>query len=161
MRKVQIGKSVDTRFKFEESAESFTKEMFSEDDFSEGESFIGNITVDGKVINDGSSLKVTGKIYCRKKFICDRCLENAQENQVHNFDEEIDETQIVDGLFDLSELVRDTLLAAQPIQNLCKADCKGLCPTCGKNLNNDECDCEKSTIDPRLSPFLKFVSGDN
>jgi len=160
MRKVLIGKGVDTRFKFEESAEFFTKEMFSADDFSEGESFIGKIEVDGKVINDGSSLKITGKIYCRKKFICDRCLEDAQENQVHGFDEEIDETEIVDGLFDISELIRDTLLAAQPIQNLCKPNCKGLCPNCGKNLNNDECDCEKSSIDPRLSPFLKFVSGD-
>ena len=159
MRKVQIGKGVDTRFKFEEPAESFTKEMFSADDFSEGEGFIGKIEVDGKVVNDGSSLKVIGKIYCCKKFICDRCLENAQENQAVDFDEDIDKSEIVDGLFDISELMRDTLLAAQPIQNLCKPNCKGLCPNCGKNLNSGECGCEKSTIDPRLSPFLKFVSG--
>ena len=161
MRKVQIGKGVDTRFKFEELAENFSKEMFSEDDFSEDEGFIGKIEVAGEVVTGGASLKVIGKIYCRRKFICDRCLEKAEENQILDFEEEIEATEIVDGFFDISELVRDTLLAAQPIKNLCKADCKGLCPTCGKNLNNDECDCEKSTIDPRLSPFLKFVSGDN
>lgn len=170
MRKVQIGKGVETRFKLEESAKNFFKEAFTDEDFfsddelfsdkvifSDGEEFLGNVTVEGEIVNEGNSLKIIGKIYCRKKFICDRCLEEAEENQVHDFDEEIDAAEIADGFFDITELVRDTLIAAQPIKNLCKEDCRGLCPNCGKNLNDGDCNCEKFSIDPRLSPLLKLL----
>ena len=34
---------------------------------------------------------------------------------------------------------------------LCKKDCAGLCPTCGKNLNQGKCDCPDDNIDPRWS----------
>lgn len=157
MLKVSIGKGVDTQFNFEESAESFFGKDFSEDDFfSDEEKFIGQIKVDGEIVNDGSSLSIRGKILCRKKFICDRCLTPSEEDQVQEFDEEIDESDIVDGMFDITELVKDTLIAAQPIKNLCKSDCKGLCPDCGRNLNDGECDCNKTKIDPRLAPMLKF-----
>jgi uncharacterized protein len=130
MRKVQIGKGFDTQFSVEESADNLLGDFFSDE-----EKFIGKVEVDGKIINDGSTLKIRGKIFCRKSFTCDRCLVQAEENQVHEFDEEIDESEIADGLLDITELVRDTLIAAQPIQNLCKPDCKGLCPNCGQNLN--------------------------
>ena len=148
---VQISKGVSAQFKFVKSAESFFDE-----DFADERSFIGNVEIVGEVSDDGLTLKIVGKIYCRKKIICDRCLKETEENQVHEFDEEIDESEITDGILDITELVRDTLIAAQPIKNLCKQDCKGLCPKCGKNLNDGECDCEKSKIDPRLAPLLRF-----
>ena len=149
---VQISKGVDTQFKFVESAEK----LFDEDYFSEEESFVGNVEIVGEVSDDGLTLKIVGKIYCRKKFICDRCLIQSEENQVHEFEEEIDESEIVDGILDITTLVRDTLIAAQPIKNLCKPDCKGLCPKCGENLNERECSCDKSEVDPRLAALLDF-----
>lgn len=148
---VQISKGVNAQFKFVESAEKFFNE-----DFSDDEKFVGNVEIVGEILDDGLTLKIVGKIYCRKKFICDRCLIHAEENQVHEFDEEIDESEIVDGILDITELVRDTLIAAQPIQNLCKPDCKGLCPKCGENLNDGKCNCDKSDVDPRLAPLLRF-----
>ena len=151
MRKVQIGRGFDTQFSVEESVADLPKNFFSDE-----ENFVGKIKVYGEFVNDGSNLKIRGKIFCRKKFICDRCLVQAEENQVHEFDEEIDESEIADGLLDITELVRDTLIAAQPIQNLCKPDCKGLCPKCGQNLNEGECACDKSSVDPRLAALLNF-----
>lgn len=157
MLKVSLGKDVSTQFHFDESAESFFDETFTDDEFfSDDERFIGKIEIDGEIVNDGTSMIIRGKINCRKKFVCDRCLTSAEENQVHEFDEEVDKAEIVDGMLDITELVKDTLIAAQPIQNLCKADCRGLCPTCGKNLNDGECECNKTKIDPRLAPMLKF-----
>jgi uncharacterized protein len=154
---VSIGKGVNVPFNFEDSAESFFgKDFLDEVFFSDEEKFIGNIKVDGEIVNDGLSLVIRGKISCCKQFICDRCLTSAEENQVHEFDEEVDKSDITDGMLDITELVRDTLIAAQPIKNLCKNDCKGLCPVCGKNLNDGECDCNKTKIDPRLAPMLKF-----
>ena len=153
MLKVQIGKGSIAQFSFEESAESLI-----EGDFSDEVKFVGKVKIVGEIVNDDSNLKILGKIYCRRKFNCDRCLEEAEENQVHEFEEEVSQAEISDGILDLTELVRDTLIAAQPIQNLCKPDCKGLCPKCGQNLNVKECDCHKKDIDYRLAPLLKFKS---
>lgn len=44
-------------------------------------------------------------------------------------------------LLDLSEAVRQNLLAALPMQPLCRADCAGLCPQCGINRNTNSCNC--------------------
>ena len=75
----------------------------------------------------------------------------ATEKQVHKFAEEFDKSEAVDDLLDVTELLRDELLAAQPMKNLCKADCKGLCPVCGANLNDGDCGCDKHIADPRLA----------
>ena len=153
MLKVQIGKGVNAQFSFEESSESIM-----EGDFSDAVKFVGKVEIVGEIVNDDSNLKISGKIYCRRKFDCDRCLTEAEENQVCEFEEEISQAEISDGILDITELVRDTLIAAQPIKNLCKADCKGLCPKCGQNLNEKECNCQKLNIDSRLAPLLKFKS---
>ena len=52
---------------------------------------------------------------------------------------------------DLTEAVRQYVLMAIPMKALCKKDCPGLCPTCGKNLNEGQCACPKDDIDPRWS----------
>ncbi len=44
-------------------------------------------------------------------------------------------------MLDLSKIVGDNVFLNLPSQFFCKADCKGLCPICGKNLNKEECKC--------------------
>ena len=44
---------------------------------------------------------------------------------------------------DLTEVVQDALLLELPIRFLCKADCRGLCPVCGVNLNIKNCSCQE------------------
>jgi uncharacterized protein len=51
---------------------------------------------------------------------------------------------------DLTDAIRQYFLMAVPMKALCKEDCAGLCPTCGKNLNQGQCDCRNET-DPRWS----------
>lgn len=41
--------------------------------------------------------------------------------------------------------VRDALILAIPMVHLCRPDCKGLCPFCGKNLNREQCDCHEES----------------
>ncbi len=65
------------------------------------------------------------------------------------------------GSIELDELVRDTLLAAQPLSNICKPDCKGLCPVCGANLNHGDCGCNTFVPDPRLAALQEFMTKDN
>ena len=63
----------------------------------------------------------------------------------------LDETEI--GYYDesgllLEDVVREQVLLSLPGRTLCKADCKGLCPRCGQNLNLETCKCE-TVVDPR------------
>ncbi len=57
---------------------------------------------------------------------------------------------IEDKKLDIFEPLKEQILLDMPSKWLCSDDCKGLCPKCGKNLNEGECDCPKKEIDPRL-----------
>ena len=59
--------------------------------------------------------------------------------------------------FDLKEFCNSLVLLNLPTINLCKDDCKGLCDTCGVNLNNEKCKCTKKNIDPRLAILQKLL----
>ncbi|MEO0161284.1 MAG: DUF177 domain-containing protein [candidate division WOR-3 bacterium] len=43
---------------------------------------------------------------------------------------------------DLSIGIRESIVLAIPSAPLCSQDCKGLCPICGTNLNNEKCNCK-------------------
>ena len=49
----------------------------------------------------------------------------------------------------LEDVLREQVLLSLPVRTLCKPDCKGLCPRCGKNRNNQACSCEEGPSDPR------------
>lgn len=49
----------------------------------------------------------------------------------------------------LEDVLREQVLLALPVRTLCKPDCKGLCPRCGTNRNNQTCNCEEGPADPR------------
>lgn len=57
--------------------------------------------------------------------------------------------EIRDGSLDLDTLLRDALVPAVPYQPLCAPGCKGLCGSCGANLNQADCDCVELVTDPR------------
>lgn len=118
----------------------------------------GLIEVDGTVENVGDAYRLQGNIRCRVKFICDCCLEDGQIDQLHTFDEE--ETPSSNEFIDLTSLVRDIIVADQPITKLCKPDCKGLCPKCGANLNLGDCGCDRRSVDVRLAVLKKLLKKD-
>jgi uncharacterized protein len=64
----------------------------------------------------------------------------------------IDERHILD----LTEVLRQDVLLALPLNAVCRDDCKGLCPTCGKNLNEETCDCHPEP-DPRWGPLVDLL----
>ncbi len=50
---------------------------------------------------------------------------------------------------DLSDAVREHLVLAVPQYGMCSEECRGLCPHCGTNLNQEQCDCTTTGVDPR------------
>ena len=83
----------------------------------------------------------------------------APRNLLGDLDEDkLDEFAIIeDGFLDMDEQLREQLEMEFPMRFLCKEDCKGLCPKCGKNLNEGECDCDHTEIDPRMEPLRKLL----
>lgn len=62
-----------------------------------------------------------------------------------------------DGLV-LEDVLREQVLLSLPARTLCRADCKGLCPHCGQNLNAEACACEETTSDSRWSALSDLRS---
>lgn len=73
--------------------------------------------------------------------------------------EDADEATLIDHnhLLDLAELIRQDLTLALPLVPLCRAECKGLCPNCGKNWNEGECDCREQEMDPRFAALKQLL----
>ncbi len=103
---------------------------------------------------------------------CARCLEEvngtfsfrfektvAPANLLTNIrEEDADDYVIVhDGFLDVDEELLEMLELDFPSKILCRDDCAGLCPKCGKNLNEGDCNCPKKEIDPRLAPLANLL----
>src|SRR6267378_2761104 len=74
-------------------------------------------------------IRITGDLETKIEMVCARCLEPVLKEQV---------------------------LLSLPMKVICQSDCRGLCPTCGANLNHEECRCETHTTDPRLAPLARL-----
>ncbi|HLZ23199.1 MAG TPA: DUF177 domain-containing protein [Ktedonobacterales bacterium] len=60
-------------------------------------------------------------------------------------------------LLDLREAIRQNLVLALPMRTLCSEECAGLCPTCGKDLNEGPCDCPTEVADERFSALRELL----
>ena len=98
---------------------------------------------------------------------CDRCSTDFTREMDMLFEHKLAQTLVDDGNDDyietpdfkleLDEVVISDILLSLPQKNLCKEDCKGLCQSCGKNLNEGECGCQRKEIDPRLSALADLL----
>lgn len=103
---------------------------------------------------------------------CSHCLDDIEDftlstsfTELYAFDERDNtESELAvpdEGLLDLSPLIKDFLLLDQPINPICKPDCKGLCPTCGINRNHENCEHDEESIDPRLAKLKDLLEKKN
>ena len=120
-------------------------------------------------------IRVTGELQTRIEMVCARCLEPVIEEVHRNFDlfyqpllkgtpndeERLkdDDTEIGffegEGLF-LADVLKEQVLLSLPMKVICQSDCRGLCPHCGANLNQEQCRCERHSSDPRLAPLARL-----
>jgi uncharacterized protein len=108
-----------------------------------------NRTPQGLLLNSKFQAFVVGQ--------CVRCLEDFNQSLETEFQELYayktrhtrDEEYFVpeDGNIDLAPLVYQNLLLSIPIKALCKPECKGLCSSCGTNLNNTTCEHEDERVE--------------
>lgn len=82
---------------------------------------------------------------------------NFRGDEVELVAEEMDVEFLKDDRIDLSGLLRENVLLNLPIQPLCRAECRGLCPRCGINLNESSCQCRVQAPDPRFLRLQRLL----
>ncbi|MBQ6809273.1 MAG: DUF177 domain-containing protein [Clostridia bacterium] len=119
-------------------------------DLSELDPAFTDVKVEGKIKNIAGVLTIKAKITCTFTSICDRCMEEASMpleaklDTIFDLNEAKDDSLTLEnGKIDLIRTAYDALSLEVPMVILCKEDCKGICPDCGVNLNNEDCRCEK------------------
>ncbi|HUQ97997.1 MAG TPA: DUF177 domain-containing protein [Gemmatimonadaceae bacterium] len=127
------------------------------------------ITVTGRLSTAGEGrFYFSGRIEARTEMSCRLCLEDVDvevNEEVHFLMAETgaDEADDPDVFLydpnarnlDLRSAIRETWLLTAPAFVQCKDDCKGLCATCGTNLNDSTCDCTPTKTDSRWDALLK------
>lgn len=108
---------------------------------------------------------VEGDTKLSLKVPCSRCLEDVAVkfdidiSKTIDFNDtdqdrikELDETNYISGYnLDVDLLIFDEIMIDFPLKVVCSEDCKGLCNVCGMNLNHGTCNCESTSLDPRMS----------
>lgn len=151
----------------------------------------GQLTVKGaisyrfRLFRVSDMIEILGHVSSRVSLACSRCLEPFDLPVEADFDltyadhlpevedesgEEIELTADDMGItllegeeIDLSESLVEQLLLSLPFQPICMKSCNGLCPNCGADLNQSECECSRSEpqFDTRFAGLkkLKIDSG--
>lgn len=132
--------------------------------------FAQPVRVKGSVFNKAGVVQLKADTTFTYSAPCDRCAQHTTKDlsiPVDHVlvtslnDEENDELILVESLrFNLDELVTEDILLGLPTRHLCKEDCKGVCQYCGKNLNDDSCNCS-APLDPRLAALQQLLSNND
>ena len=126
------------------------------------------VLAEGNVRNTAGVLVMQGSITTTIHGICDRCASEFHRKVefpidvvlVTKLESEENEDEWVFPLegdsADLDDIVRTVFVLNLDSKLLCKEDCKGLCPQCGKNLNDGPCNCRKE-LDPRFAALKQLL----
>ena len=132
-----------------------------------------------KVHKDHARFRLVGRVATTLEQNCSRCLEPFRQSVDAPFDirylpqsentgtheAEVEEDDLSDAFYrddqvDLRQLLEEQLYLALPMKPLHQEDCKGLCPNCGTNLNENTCNCQVRWEDPRLAGLKALMNRD-
>jgi uncharacterized protein len=125
----------------------------------------GTLAADFTAEPESGVTRVTGELTLPVEMLCSRCLTPIKEKLSIPFDESFtqrselvpkneseEEVHLVsEDKLDLGPYVEEAVWLALPYVPLCKETCEGICPQCGRNRNEETCDCKLEQIDPRLA----------
>jgi uncharacterized protein len=132
-----------------------------------------------ELIASVAEIRVRGRIAGSVACDCDRCLEEISFPVEGDFDvvyepaeryrggppeAEIGDAESEIGYYEgdgleLDDVAREQILLWLPMQRLCRPDCRGLCPVCGRNRNLEACSCRPAAADDRWSALRELSKG--
>jgi len=137
----------------------------------------GLLKASGKVELVAESLgeiRVKGHVAAAIEADCDRCLEPAPYPIDADFEavlpapgrwvrrrSEARRGRGGNGVYEgdgveLNDALREYVLLALPMQRLCSETCKGICPVCGQNRNQNQCQCRSAAVDDRWAALKQL-----
>lgn len=161
-------KEFPARITFEENAAELDLK-------TRGLNYLDKARVELDVVKSAHVYYCNGQVAVDVEFECSRCLEYYRDRLVGEIDfsirqnaeaepvdrEEVPETQIIiaedTGGVDISDPIREALILELPLKPLCSEDCRGLCPQCGINRNEQKCQCKLETTDSRWDGLRELL----
>ena len=126
------------------------------------------VEAEGSVRNTAGVLVMTGNIHTTIHGVCDRCASDFAQDvefpidvvlvtELSNDENEDEWVFPLEGdSADLEDIVRTVFVLNMDSKLLCKPDCKGVCGGCGRNLNHEDCSCQKE-LDPRFAALRQLL----
>jgi len=133
------------------------------------------VTTDFILTHKEKDLRIEGTLRTALKYQCSRCLKTFSHDLDAAFtlfylpqtewkkDEEVElkyEDMVIgyyDGVqLDVDLMVLEQIELALPMRFICREGCRGLCPSCGADLNEGSCSCKADTTDSRLAVLKDF-----
>lgn len=130
--------------------------------------FAEPVKIEGTLRNQDDVFVLEAKGAAVVTMQCDRCLSPVRKELCFEIKErfahtgrEDEETETFAGdQIDLADYVKRGIIGELPMKLLCREDCKGLCPVCGKDLNEGDCTCDTTERDPRFESLRALFNDD-
>ena len=135
-----------------------TEQMTASADIPDVVEFVEPVRIEGTLKNEDGVFTLDAEGRTALLLSCARCLAPVRKEICFDIKErfahtgrEIEETETFTGdQIDLADFVKRGIVGALPMKVLCREDCKGLCPVCGRDLNQGDCGCDTTERDPRF-----------
>lgn len=136
---------------------------------------LGEIAWQGEIRYAEPGFRLTASLSYDQTVACKRCLKpvtvpvesrvellllvsegEAAPGEYELEEEDLEVVYLDDEVVDLDALLMQQLELDVPMHVLCREDCRGLCPVCGVDRNEVECDCDTREVDPRWAELMRF-----
>ena len=135
-------------------------------DFPFIRAYTGPIECSGRVVNQAGVLHLNAQLVSPQLCVCDRCGREFPREVRENFsvllsehiqdEDDAEVFELSDGSIDVEDVLSVCFILNMESKCLCQEDCLGLCPVCGKNLNEGGCGCLRPK-DHRLAVLQQLL----
>ena len=144
------------------------KQIDTVKDYPDVVEFVEPVKIEGTLKNEDDIFVLDAKGTTAVTLQCSRCLAPIRKELCFEIKErfahtgrEDEETETFTGdQIDLADFVKRGIIGELPMKALCREDCKGLCPVCGKDLNEGDCGCDTTYRDPRFESLRALFNDD-
>lgn len=140
-------------------------------------SFRGSVTGNIQAVREYGQIRVVGKLQTPVALSCSRCLAFSESVVTSNFtiffrkgapqeameEEELqlEEQDLISATYsgdeiDLLHEIEEQIAMDIPLKPLCSNSCKGLCPVCGADQNQNDCGCKRDNFNLKFSKLKDF-----
>ncbi|MBQ7085557.1 MAG: DUF177 domain-containing protein [Anaerotignum sp.] len=137
-------------------------------DYPDVVEFVEPVRIEGTLKNEDDVFVLDAVVKTTALMECSSCLAPVRKELSFEIKERFahtgrddEETETFTGdQIDLADYVKRGIIGELPMRVECREDCKGLCPICGKDLNDGDCGCDRTIRDPRFESLRALFNDD-